>query len=385
MRMKVRAIVTGLSLCVLCVGTALASSYDDLVTAVKAGDQAKVTALLDAGLSPMVAGTEKQSPVLVVAVVLKNQDMARLLLQRGADPNARHATYYNATALMMAVNNRDAGMARLLLDAGANVNLTDKAGDTALNWTTFWGDEAIAGMLLARHVDATISGHGNALQVALRRGHQKLVERYTDYLGLRQPVSAKDLPLFEAVAAGDEAKLRAALAGGADVNAEDSTGRAALGLAARIGNVKMIEALVAAGARLESEDPIGYTPLMEAARDGRVDAATKLIDLGADVAHRSQKSGLSLTALHLATAGGHGDLVRLLVARGADINARDSELATALMWATNQQPALAVQLVQMGADPDIASDTGETPRALAEKRKMTALQEAIDSRKPKQG
>jgi ankyrin repeat protein len=386
MRMKVRALLAGLFLCALGVcGTAFASTYGDLAAAVKAGDQAKVTALLDAGLSPNVAGTDKQSPVLVIAVVLKNQDMARLLLAHGADPNARHATYYNATALMMAANNRDAGMVKLLLDAGANVNLTDKAGDSALNWTTFFGDEAIAEMLLAHKIDATLYGHGNALQVALRRGHQKLVERYVDYLGLRQTVKLKERPLFEAVAEGSGAKLRAALGGGAYVNAKDSTGRSALGLAGRMGNVKMIEALAAAGARLDSEDPIGFTPLMEAARDGHIEAATKLIELGADVAHRAKASGLELSPLHLATAGGHGDLVRLLVARGADINARDAEQATALMWAINQQPAVALQLVQMGADPDIASNTGDTPRALAEQRKMTALIEAIAAQRAKQG
>lgn len=376
--MKLKATLAALSLYALCiVGAAAAAPYDDLAAAVKAGDQAKVTALLDAGLSPMVAGTPEQSPVLVVAVVLKNQDLARLLLARGADPNARHATYYNATPLMLAVNNRDAGMVKLLLEAGANVNLTDKMGDSALNWCTFYGDEAIAEMLLEHKIDATLYGHGNALQVALRRGHQKLVERYVDYLGVRYPVKTKDRPLFEAVEQGSSGKLRGALGGGAYINAKDSTGRSALGLAARTGNVRMIEALVAAGARLDSEDPIGFTPLMEAARDGHVEAAARLIELGADVTHRAQASGLALTALHLAAAGGHGELVKLLVAHGADINARDAEQATALLWATNQQPGLAVQLVQMGADPDIASNTGDTPRALAEKRKMKELQEAI--------
>jgi hypothetical protein len=40
-----------------------------------------------------------------------------------------------------------------------------------------------------------------------------------------------------------------------------------------------------------------------------------------------------------------------------------------------------VLLVQMGADPDIPSNTGDTPRALAEQGKMTALLEAMGARK----
>jgi ankyrin repeat protein len=282
---------------------------------------------------------------------------------------------------MLAVNNRDAEMVKLLLDAGANVNLVDKLGDSALNWTTFYGDAAIAELLLAHKIDATLYGHGNALEVALRRGHQKLVERYVDYLGRRQPVAPRDQLLFAAVGSGKVAELKQALASGANVNAADSTGRSALGLAARNGDVAMIDALLDAGAKIEATDPIGFTPLMEAARDGKVEAASRLIARGANVGQRARANGLELTPLHLATASGFGDLVRLLVERGADINARDSEQATALIWATNQQPKVALLLVQMGADPDIASNTGDTPRALAEQGKMTALLEAMGARK----
>lgn len=378
--MRLKKILAAFLVLMWTCGLALAGTYDQLTTAIKAGDATQVKALLAAGLSPMVTGTPTQSAPLVIAVVTRKHDIVKLLLAGGAQPDARHATYYNATALMLAVNNRDLEMARLLLEAGAKVNLTDKAGDSALNWATFYGDAAMAELLLAHKIDATLVGHGNALEVAMRRGHQQLVERYTDYLNRRQSVAARDQAMFAAIAAGRLADLKAALAAGASVHATDATGRSALGLAARTGNAELASALIEAGARVDIPDPIGYTPLLEAARDGKLAVATLLLAHKADVRHRASANGLALTALHLAAAGGNEEMVKLLVAHGADIDARDIELATPLLWATNQQPALAVLLVKMGANPDLASTDGDAPRAIAEKRKMVPLQDAIGAR-----
>ena len=281
---------------------------------------------------------------------------------------------------MLAVNNRDAAMTRLLLDANANVNLTDKAGDSALNWATFYGDAEIAELLLARNIDATLFGHGNALDVAMRRGHQALVERYTDYLKRRNEVSAEDAKLFAAVAAGDVAAARAALAAGANVDALDGTHRTALAAAARRGDTAMAAALLGAGAKVDAADPIGFTPLMEAARDGKAETVALLLDHDAGVARRAAPNGLELSALHLAAAAGQPDTVKLLVQRGAPIDALDSELATPLLWATNQQPAIAVLLIELGANPDLAPKEGQSPRKIAQERKMEPLLAALAAR-----
>jgi len=375
--MKASNVLASLLLLLSASSPSWATTYAELAAAIKGGDKAQVAALLEGGLSPMAAGAQNQSPPLVLAVVTRQHEIARMLLARGAHPDARHATYYDATGLMLAVNNRDIEMARLLLGAGANPNLTDKSGDSALNWATFHGDEAMAELLLSYRIDATLYGHGNALDVALRRGHQALVQRYVDYLGRRQGVSAADAALFHAVAAGKPAELKTALAGGARVDARDGTGRSALGLAARSGDAAMVAALLDAGAPVDVPDPIGFTPLMEAARDGKLEAARLLLERGADVRRRAAANGLELTALHLATASGQRELVELLVSRGADINARDIEHATPLLWATNQQPEIAVLLAKMGADPDIAPKEGDAPRAIARKRKMDKLLEAM--------
>jgi ankyrin repeat protein len=361
-------------------GSSRAAGYDELIAAIKADDTAQVRSLLEAGVPATVMGKPEQSAPLVVAVVRKQPDIARLLLDGGADPDVRHASYYNATALMLAVNNRDAAMTQLLLDGGAKVNLTDKAGDSALNWATFYGDAAIAELLLARGIDATLFGHGNALDVAMRRGHQNLVQRYTDYLQRRRPMADNEAALFVAIESGDVAAARAALAGGARIDALDSTHRTALSAAARRGDVAMTTALLDAGAEIDATDPIGFTALMEAARDGHAEVVALLLERGADLAHRAAANGLELSALHLAAAAGRPDTVRLLVQRGAPIDALDSELATPLLWATNQQPEIAVLLVQLGADADLAPKEGQSPRRIAEERKIEPLLAALAAR-----
>jgi ankyrin repeat protein len=120
---------------------------------------------------------------------------------------------------------------------------------------------------------------------------------------------------------------------------------------------------------------------MEAARDGKGDVARLLIERGANVRQASAANGLAMTALHLATAAGSKELVELLVAKGADINARDLEGATPLLWATNQQPDTAVLLVKLGANSDIAPKEGDAPRVIAQKRNMAALLEAMGQKK----
>jgi cytohesin len=139
----------------------------------------------------------------------------------------------------------------------------------------------------------------------------------------------------------------------------------------------MVRALLDAGADIDAPDPIGFTPLMEAARDGKAAVAMLLLERKADLRKRAAANGLELTALHLATAAGQKELVNLLVARGADINARDSELATPLLWAINQQPEVAVLLLKLGANPDIAPKEGDSPRAIAVKRKLIPVLEVL--------
>lgn len=373
-----------LLLFVLLCGPAGAEGYADLAAAIRAGDAARVSQMLASGV-PAGQGEGKGAAPLLIAASRGHHEIARMLLAAGAAPDPRLASFFDATPLMLAVNNRDLPMARLLLEAGADVNRVDRNGDPALNWACFYGDLAAVELLLQFKADATISGHGNALEVSMRRGHQPLVERLVDVLKLRLTPAPPDQRLIDAIDAGDVAAAKSALEAGANPDALDGTGRPVLARAARRAPAELVAVLLAVGANPNAADRIGFTPLIEAARDGRIDATRELLRRGADVNRRAAPNGLAMTALHAAAAASPAqpEMLRLLVKSGARIDALDAERATPLAWAINADEAAALTLVDLGADPDIAPKDGDSPRRVADQRQMEKLLAAMERSRPR--
>jgi hypothetical protein len=120
--------------------------------------------------------------------------------------------------------------------------------------------------------------------------------------------------LGEAARAGDAARVKALVAGGADVNARDAQGRTVLLQAVEAGSAPSVAVLVAAGADVDAADNNGLTALIEATRLGHEDVVASLLDAGADASLRHRGLG---TALDVAERGGQPALARLLREHGA--------------------------------------------------------------------
>ena len=95
---------------------------------------------------------------LHLAVFAGQEETARLLLEAGADVNARSTgKIAEVPPLGTAAFVGSTAMARLLLDAGADPNGRGGGGFTALHTAAANGDEALARLLVERGADATLA------------------------------------------------------------------------------------------------------------------------------------------------------------------------------------------------------------------------------------
>jgi ankyrin repeat protein len=106
---------------------------------------------------------------------------------------------------------------------------------------------------------------------------------------------------------------------GADIDAANEYGVNPLHLACMNQNPELISTLLKAGANPNNSKWTGEAPLMTCANTGTIDAVKALLDQGADV--NSTETTQEQTALMWAAAEKHHQVVKLLVERGANINA----------------------------------------------------------------
>ena len=377
-----------------------------LADAAERGDLVAVRSLIGQG-SDVNATRVDGTAALHAAVHADHLEIADLLLRAGANAGARDR--YGVTPLFLACVNGNAEMIRRLLDAGVDPDTTDPGGETALMTAARTGAVAALHLLIERGaaVDAREPEfQQTALMIAVREDHGAAVELLVKAGAAvngqtRKGPTPAFVPPCKGTGCGSE---------GVGINkgglpdrgrrAEVKGGMTPLLYAARDGRLETARMLVAAGAELELGDGNGIRPLLMAAINGQIDVATFLVERGANVNAddfwgRSplwaavEYRNLDMNNNDQDSPKDNGvdrapvlDLIRLLLDKGADVNARTREVPPSRRWLyalndvswvdfTGQTPLLRAALsgdtttmrllVQRGADPNLATLAGTTP------------------------
>ena len=222
-----------------------------------------------------------------------------------------------------AKNGRDEKF-KMLLEAGADFRTVDRNGLSAFDTALLLEYTDGVRMLLAKGLD--VNAADDAGMTAL------MYAAYRNEINLLQWLLARGANVNAADTRGETALMKAALWGhteiirlllraGADIDAAKKDGSTALLFALVTGEHAVVQTLLEGGATLEAA-------LIPAAAQGRLDIVKFLVGKGANIDARDAKS--EATPLIAACQGGYDDVIMFLLGSGADPNALDRSGDSAL-------------------------------------------------------
>ena len=180
---------------------------------------------------------------------------------------------------------------------------------------------------------------------------------------------------FKAIDRDDARTVSTLLQRGFDPNSRDEKGQVALYVALRAPSLDAADALMAhPQLDVNATNTAGETPLMMAALRGHLVWAHKLLARGARL------HGEGWSALHYAAAGPEPEFVRLLLEKGAPIDARSPNGTTPLMMAARYGSEASVDLLlARGADPKLRNQRDLTAADFARMDGRDSLAKRLES------
>ncbi len=310
-----------------------------------------VDQLLVAGADPNIAKKDTKT-ALTIASYKGYLEIVKKLLAAGADVNKVPTGQYMGTALVLAVTSNHELVVDTLLAAGADVNLRSNEGYTPLWLAINQPNFKIAETLLAAGANPNIvtAGQETPLQLAFNKlfGRNGLYYQTNDYDILNNLMDA-----------------------GADVNIRDTKWEGgtllikSIRLASHIFmfNMNLATKVLESGARVNDTAPDGQTALHLVCKSSYESVSrilTLLLEKGADV-NAKDKNGL--TPLHVVAEFGSALVLEKLLEKRPDINAQTKTIKETplFMACTHNNIEIVRTLLAAGANPNIPDKDGDTP------------------------
>jgi hypothetical protein len=261
---------------------------------------------------------------------------------------------------------------------GTGTLLSMKAGDRLADYSLETGDvlyfkplfQPSAQTVLpttARDSDADMDTGRTAAAPAVAAPRASFVKK----AALPAPIG--DGTIQHAAQQGDVARVRdVLLLSKLSPDTQDVHGNTALMWACARGHLDVVQLLLAHGAFVDLQSHSGATALLYGAKKSKLDCVRALLAAGANPNLRDE-SGAS--PVSLAAKAGSGELVHELLQHGADVCARDT---TALLWAAKKGHIDIVRLLlASGADKMIATADGKRAIDLAQAGRHTAVADLL--------
>lgn len=358
---------------------------------------------LDVALALVKAGapvnTSHDPPPLISAVEAGDEALVEAMLAAGA--NVDSTGMFKRTGLMLAAKNRHEGIVKRLVEAGADTTRVDEYDKTAREHAgnAPWAETLLSAGLDDRtpeesmfaHVEAgDLDGLTKALQAgadprASRDGHSVLHRAIVrSHATLIEPLLEAGADPNAKTSQGDTALALAViympqtvpsmLAADASHRIANKHGATPLHIAARYGSLVAVEALLKANADLEATDNAAWRPLHTAVYYGRRDVTKALLQAKASPSSRIDSGW---TPLMFAAKKGLDDLIPALLEAAPELlNATNQLNETAAFLAAEENHAAALRALS-GADLEIADAEGRTPLLIAAQKGHLAAFEAL--------
>jgi serine/threonine-protein phosphatase 6 regulatory ankyrin repeat subunit A len=320
---------------------------------------------------------------LQIAVDAKNIGLAKLLLEKGAQPNAPVLSMSQPPILDTAIrksSRNDLAMMTLLLDYGADPNFPNHPGRELPLYTAInLGHTRKVALLAARDADIHNRPFRNSqppLHTAAFKSRVRTVRVLVD-AGCDVNAVARNgkTPLMMAAEYASKETVQMLLDCGANPYFTRADGTNALFAAVlnavKTQSISIMRLLLDYGLDVNSRDSRQRTPFLYALSQSgvnfRFQSSEALLQFGADVFARDEEGG---SALHYAAQKTNAILIEWLCDHGADVNWYDNNDQTPMFWAFQRdllpdKAASVKKLLDLGADPNHVNAPGQTPLLFA--------------------